>query len=206
MVFESCSPTRAERARPLPGDSLVRDALLVSTHAITIDASPQRVWPWLAQMGGGRAGWYSWDRIDNGGVRSARHVIRSLQSIAPGDVMPAVPGATDAFIVVAVEPPRDLVLGVPGAGVASWGHFIEPLGPGRCRLIARSRISCDWIAAAREAGRPGQPLSFIEHVYRLIARLPRPLLVVLARLGHRIMEVRHLRGIKRRAESGPPGW
>ena len=205
MAFASCTATAAERTRRLPGDSLVPEPTLVSTHAITIDARPEQIWPWLVQMGGGRAGWYSWDRIDNGGVPSACHVVWQLQSIAPGDVMPAVPGATDAFLVAAVDPPRDLVLGVPDGGVASWEHYLEPLEPDRCRLIARSRVSSGWIAAARNAGRPGQRPSFIEHVYRLIGHLPRPLLLAIAGLGHRLMEARHLRGIKRRAESGAAG-
>ena len=201
MLLASCRATADERTRLLPGDSLVPAPMLVSTHAITIDAPPERIWPWLAQMGGGRAGWYSWDRIDNGGIPSACHVIGPLQRLAVGDIMPAVPGATDAFLVAAVNPPHDLVLGVPDSSVASWEHFLEPLGMERCRLIARSRISGDWIGAARNAGRPGRRPSFIEHVYRLIGRLPRPLLAAAVKLGHGVMESRHLRGIKRRAES-----
>jgi hypothetical protein len=53
--------------------SVVPNAIFNATHAITIDAPPEQVWPWIVQMGGSRAGWYSWDAIDNGGppARSA---------------------------------------------------------------------------------------------------------------------------------------
>ena len=99
--------TTLERRRPLPVDSLVSEPIFASTHAITIDAPPEYVWPWIAQMGAGRAGWYSWDAIDNGGRPSATSILPTFQTVVNGDVMPAIPGATDAFIVAAVDPPVD---------------------------------------------------------------------------------------------------
>jgi hypothetical protein len=86
--------TGLERRRRLAVDGMVRDPVFTSTHAITIDAAPDQVWPWIAQMGAGRAGWYSWDAIDNGGTPSAKRVVPELQTAVPGDVMPAVPRAT----------------------------------------------------------------------------------------------------------------
>jgi hypothetical protein len=71
MVAGTCIATTLEKRRPLPVDTLVPEPIFASTHAITIDAPPERVWPWIAQMGACRAGWYSWDRIDNGGTRRA---------------------------------------------------------------------------------------------------------------------------------------
>ena len=68
MAVARCVATAFERRRPLPVDAMIPDALFTSTHAITIDAPPEQVWPWIAQMGAGRAGWYSWDAIDNGGT------------------------------------------------------------------------------------------------------------------------------------------
>ena len=204
MRVSSIGASAAERARALPGDSRLPGAILSLTHAITIAAPPERVWPWLAQMGAGRAGWYSWDRIDNGGAPSATEIVPALQAIAVGDVLPAAPGATDAFVVAALDPPFDLLLTAPGGDgqlAATWEHVLDPDGRDRTRLLARSRISGAWIDAARDAGRPGEPLLPIERVYRLIARLPRPVLFAVAGLGHRFMEARHLRGIKRRAES-----
>jgi hypothetical protein len=102
MVPATCIATTVEKRRPLRVDSLVPESIFTSTHAITIDAPPERVWPWIAQMGAGRAGWYSWDAIDNGGAPSAATILPNLQTVVAGDVMPAVPGAADAFVVAAL--------------------------------------------------------------------------------------------------------
>ncbi|HEX6944415.1 MAG TPA: DUF998 domain-containing protein, partial [Gemmatimonadaceae bacterium] len=206
MLAATCIPTSLEKRRPLPGDALVPEPLFVSTHAITIDAPPERVWPWIAQMGAGRAGWYSWDSIDNGGAPSATRIMPALQSVASGDVMPAVPGATDAFVVAAVDPPRDLVLTVPdgrGGSAVAWEHLLDPLPGGRTRLIVRGRASPQWVARASATPPTGHKRFFIERAYAALAMLPRPLLVVFATLGHRIMEARHLRGIQRRSTAAP---
>ena len=77
------------------------------TRGITIDATPEQIWPWLVQMGFGRAGWYSYDRLDQRG-KSADGLNEAWQSIAVGDIMPTHPGG--GFEVVAVEPGRSLVL------------------------------------------------------------------------------------------------
>jgi len=92
----------------MPADSLIPAPMGVVTHAVTITAPPERVWPWLVQMGAGRAGWYSYDWIDNGGHQSTNAILPQHQQIAPGDVMPATPGMTDAFRVAIVKPPYDL--------------------------------------------------------------------------------------------------
>jgi hypothetical protein len=113
MALATCVATMVEKRRPLRVDTMIPDPLFTSTHAITIDAAPEQVWPWIAPMGAGRGGWYSWDAINNGGTPSAARVSPDLQAVEPGDIMPAVPGATDAVVVSAVEPPRDLVLTVP---------------------------------------------------------------------------------------------
>ena len=99
MSFPSLGATPEEYRRPLPGGTLVPDAAARVMHAVTIAASPESVWPWLVQMGSGRAGWYSYDWIDNDGHPSATEIIPEFQRIAPGDVLPSLPGATDSFIV-----------------------------------------------------------------------------------------------------------
>jgi len=202
MAFATCVATAFEQRRLLSVDAMVPDPLFTSTHAITIDAPPDQVWPWIAQMGAGRAGWYSWDAIDNGGTPSARRVVPELQPVVRGDVMPAVPGAKDAFIVAAVDPPRDLVLMVPdghGGIAVAWEHYLEPLVNGRTRLIVRGRASSHWLDLARARPPAGHRRIFIERAYAALARLPRPLLIAFAALGHRVMEARHLRGIQRRS-------
>ena len=105
MVAATCIATTLERRRPLPVDAMIPEPIFASTHAITIDAPPEQVWPWIAQMGAGRAGWYSWDAIDNGGTPSASSMMPAFQTVVSGDVMLAVPGAKDAFVVAAVDPP-----------------------------------------------------------------------------------------------------
>jgi hypothetical protein len=198
----SIAASRDEQQRVMPGDGLVPDPMFAMTHAITIDAPPERVWPWLAQMGALRGGWYSYDRIDNGGRRSTDRILDEYQQLAVGDVVPSLPGASDTFVVAAVEPPRDLILTVPGAygTITSWEHLVEPAGPQRSRLILRSRVARGWKQMARQAGRAGQRPTLIEYIYRLIARLPDTWLITVAGLGHRLMEARHMRGIKRRVE------
>jgi hypothetical protein len=91
----------------LPGDDLVASAGAIETRGVTIDAPPAAIWPWLVQMGYGRAGWYSYDALDNRGPSSER-IVPELQHVAVGDVMPTHPGG--GFLVKAVEPERALVL------------------------------------------------------------------------------------------------
>jgi proline iminopeptidase len=200
-VFRASS---AERLRAMPGDDVVPDAMHVTTQAVTIHAPPASVWPWLAQMGAGRGGWYSYDRIDNGGRPSARSILPEYQHVAPGDIMPALRGATDAFVVAAVDEQRDLVLtvnGDSGRSLMSWEFNLVPVGRGRTRLIVRSRVSSRWAEEARrEPATAGAP-AFIERFYALLARLPAPLRLAAGGFGHRVMQNQQLRGIRRRAES-----
>ncbi len=214
MALATCAATAFEKRRPLSVDAMIPDPLFTSTHAITIDAPPEQVWPWLAQMGAGRAGWYSWDAIDNGGTASATRVVPELQTVVPGDVMPAVPGATDAFVVASVDPPRDLVLTVPDGhdgNAVAWEHALESIDGGRTRLIVRGHASGRWLDLARAQPPPGHRRIFIERAYAVLARLPLPLLIAFAGFGHRIMEARHLRGIRQRstaasARRDTSGW
>jgi hypothetical protein len=91
----------------LPGDDLVPVPSAVETRAMIIDAPPEAVWPWLVQMGYGRAGWYSYDAMDMRG-KSADRIAPEWQSIAVGDVVPHSPGG--GFAVRIVEPGRVLGL------------------------------------------------------------------------------------------------
>lgn len=96
-----------EQHRALPGDEVVPGAVTAETRGITIAAPPASVWPWLVQMGFGRAGWYSYDQVDMEGSSSER-ILPEHQSLAVGDVVPTHPGG--GFVVQAMEEGRHLVL------------------------------------------------------------------------------------------------
>lgn len=201
-LLAKVSATPDECRRPLPGDHLVASAAATVTHAVTIAAGPDKVWPWLAQMGAGRAGWYSYDWLDNGGQSSLWEIDPSLQALRTGDIMPSVPGATISFVVAAADARRDLILTVSSAGgdtMVSWEFFLDPL-PDGCgtRLLVRGRVSPSWpLGGPREKG---GKLRLIEAIYALLGRLPRWLMTPIAMFGHGVMQARQLRGLKSRAE------
>jgi hypothetical protein len=74
-------PLADEGRRPLPGDSLLPTAKGRWTHAVTIQAPPSAIWPWLLQLGCRRGGWYSYDGLDNGGRPSVDRIRPELQQI-----------------------------------------------------------------------------------------------------------------------------
>jgi hypothetical protein len=132
----------AERRWRLEGDDVVADAAAQLTHAVTIDAPPKDVWPWLLQMGCQRAGWYSWDLLDNAGVPSADHIIPELQTIRVGDVLPARPEGAIGFRVSRIVPERALVLdGLSPDWRGTWAFVLEPVGADKTRLVTRYRAA-----------------------------------------------------------------
>jgi hypothetical protein len=196
--------SQEEKHRPMPGDHLVQNPIAMLTDGITIKAPPEKVWPWIVQIGSGRAGWYSFDWIDNGGHASAKSILLERQHLAPGDIVPAIPGSTDAFCVAVVEPPRDLILIVldaQGGIQVSYEFFLMPLDQDHTRLIVRGHISESWPSATKAAPASSQPPIFIERVYGVLESIPKPLKLGVGFLGHHMMESRMLRGIKRRAET-----
>ena len=96
-----------ERTKVLAGDELVASPSAIETRAITVDAPPEAVWPWLTQMGFDRGGWYSYDQLDMGGSSAVR-ILPEYRAIEVGDIIPTSP--TTGFVVRAVEPRRALVL------------------------------------------------------------------------------------------------
>jgi hypothetical protein len=176
--------TSAERALRLAGDDLIPEPIGSVNHAITIRRPPRDVWPWLVQMGAGRAGWYAYDFIDNGGHPSAKRILPEYQKITVGEILPAVPNATDVFVVAQYEPERSLVLAwrLPtGRYQTTWAFFLEPYREGQTRLIVRGRVAAGY----RPYG------------------LPQWIALPLGRTAHFIMERKQMLGIARRAESLP---
>lgn len=174
-----------ERARNLSGDELIPKPAGSVTHAITIRRSPHDSWPWLAQMGSGRAGWYAYDFIDNGARPSAERILPEFQNVGVGTVFPALPGVKDVFVVTRCEPEHALVLGWRSPDrtyLTTWAFVLERPEPSRTRLIVRGR-------AAPGYSPYGLPQWF--------AKLTAP-------WAHAIMERKQLLGIQRRCEAAAP--
>lgn len=138
--------TDGELVRTWAGDDVVREPNYFATLAITIDASPAEIWPWLRQLGNGRGGLYSYDGLDRlFGVLdadSANEILPGIPEPKPGDVIPIGHAPAAGFPVVAVERMRHLVLGstsAPGGVQWSWTFALVPVSPGRTRLISRNR-------------------------------------------------------------------
>lgn len=145
--------TDEEVAGPYPGSELVPYGKRSPTMAVTIDARPEQVWPWLVQMGWGRGGWYSWDLLDNGGRPSAREIHPEWQGLTVGDQLQysALGRVADAFRVRVLEPNRFLGLygytdlrgrwldpsqPRPKAYMeALWGFLLQELPGRRTRLV-----------------------------------------------------------------------
>lgn len=122
----------------MPGDDMVANPQLNATRAVTIDASPEDVFPWLTQMGFGKAGWYSYDWIDNLGKESARTLNADWQVDRVGDV---VPGGPIDFTVAALEHNRSFAIVVEKKLLVFSLAFILDEQAGGTRLVSRARAS-----------------------------------------------------------------
>lgn len=174
--------TDDELDQTLPGDDALEGARLVSTRAITIRSDPEQVWPWIAQLGQGRGGFYSYDRAENMigcNIHSADAVMTQWQDIAVGDAIRLHPSVS--LTVSVVEPGRALVLrgAVPVGAVGppydmTWAFVLREQQGGGTRLLVRERyLYLSWWAC---------------------------LLVEPVELVSLVMSQRMLRGIKRRSE------
>ena len=176
----SVRATREEQRRALPGDERIPDAIDSLTHGVTIRRPPRDVWPWLVQMGAGsRAGWYSYDWLDNRRRPSATRIVPELQHPVVGTIFPALPDVTEGFVVLTIEPERILMLGWPAPNEVTWTFCLDEVAPGVTRLLVRAR------------GGPG---------YRFHG-LPLLLTRLVVRVVHFIMQRKQLLGIARRAET-----
>jgi hypothetical protein len=140
----SWGATTDEVGRAMPGDGVVPDPTFDATRAITIAARPDQIWPWLLQVGVKRAGWYSYDLLDNLGRPSAREIIPELQQVGVGDVVPLSPDGTQGVRILALDLPRSMMWGtLPDT---TWLWLCEPQADGTTRLITRIRSRYRWLS------------------------------------------------------------
>jgi hypothetical protein len=145
--------TPEEIAMRLPGDELSEDADIVANRAVRIDAPPSAVWPWLVQMGPGRAGAYTYDWIENLfglGMRSAESINPDWQQLEVGDTPSVKPGSEpgpNAMRVRVLAPERALVT-ASDDGTWVWGFYLSP-DDGGTRLLSRNRIKTSSSLPAR---------------------------------------------------------
>jgi hypothetical protein len=175
--------TDDERSRAFPGDEIVRDANRV-TRAITIDAPPGAVWPWLIQMGQGRAGFYSHDRLERlfgADIHNAHGLVPEWQRLEVGDLVRTyrvVPRFEPlGWFVAALKSERLLILREKerdGVVNSAWTLLLEPVPGGRTRLLSRWNERIRW---------PELP-------FRLFMYEP----------AHFVMETGVLHGLKKRVE------
>lgn len=180
--------TQAEAGHAMDGDELISDPILVTTRAISVNVGPERVWPWLAQMGQGRGGFYSYEWLENLmglDIHNADRIIPELQDLEPGDLIPFWRGAGVNAAVVhpqrllllagTLNPPRGQEAGSSDVG-GTWVFALDEPKRGSTRMVVRSRVAKfqpAWLSA-------------------VFMRVLEPV--------HFVMERKMLRGIKDRAE------
>lgn len=174
--------TGQESDEPLPGDDLIANADLTATRAITIRAPADQVWPWIAQLGQGRGGFYSYDFLENlvgCDIHSADRVVTEWQDVAVGDEVRLAPEV--GLLVASLERGRSLVLrgGIPMGKTAppydfTWAFTLRDELDETTRLLVRERYG--------------------------YTRLWAPLIVEPAEAVSFLMSQKMLRGIKARAE------
>lgn len=182
----------AERRCSLPGDELCPAPHFQTDHATTIAAPPKQVWPWLVQMGWGRAQWYTARWVDrllfpaNG--PSADRIVPELQGLAIGDrVLDGPPEANCAFVVEVLEPDRVLVL-----------HSREHLPPGWAERFG-AWIDFTWAFSLTDCGDGCTRFHFRSRA-RLGPRWVRVFYRVVMVPADFVMARQMLRGVKLRAE------
>lgn len=163
------------RAR-LVGDDLVAEPARQSTRAITIDARPDEVWPWVVQIGADRGGFYSYDRLENLfglGIHSADRIVPEWQQRAVGDLVFANAAGGGGWYVMEVRPNEALVLQVANLAAGRplrrdeqlgwefvWTFTLIEQADGTTRLVVRERVGFGR-RIAQLALAPVGPVSFV---------------------------------------------
>jgi uncharacterized membrane protein len=189
--YRTWGATANEAREPLAGDSLIEAAVMQTTRAITIAASPEQVWPWLLQMGQGRGGLYTYSWIENAlraDIHNLDRVDPALQQLEVGERVRLTPDPYlgrlpgQYYTVTEIRPREALVMlqQLPTGANTSWSFVLRASGSEKTRLLVRARASAPAQASARAA---------------------RTLELLLLEPGYFFMERGMLRGIKHRAET-----
>ncbi len=142
-----------------------------------MNAPPEDIWPWIVQIGFWRAGWDTYDLLDNPGRRSAERIVPELQHLEVGDLVPMGPGKSSGIWVKELVPNRSMVWWNKKDNRTTWVWSLDPLPAGGTRLVTRVRAPLNW----------AEPLSAAWLVMFELADFP--------------MMRKCLLGIKRRAET-----
>jgi hypothetical protein len=156
-----------EPDRELPGDNIIDPVACQYTHAISIAAAPERVWPWLVQIGQGRGGFYSYIALENTfgcHIDDVSLLVPEFQHLEVGDSIRLHP-KTPPLPVQVIEPGRALVLGgMTGLNTGStWALVVVPDGEQSCRLLARGRSTYGSMLSDRLFFGPAimEPVTFV---------------------------------------------
>jgi hypothetical protein len=168
--------TSDDLARSMRGDEIVRRPIFNATRVVTIEARPEDVWPWIAQIGFGRAGWYSYDLFDNLGRHSSERIVPELQTISVGDLVPLGPGEGSGMFVKEFVLNQSMLWWTGKDGQTTWAWGLYPIRNGT-RLVTRVRTPFSW----------RQPVSAVWLLLTEVADFP--------------MMRKCMLGIKRRAET-----
>jgi hypothetical protein len=133
----SWGATADEVTRPMAGDGLVTNPTFNATRAVTINAPAERIWPWIVQIGYKKAGFYSWDILDNDGIPSAERIIPEYQNLKIGDWVPL--NKEVGAEVLDMEPNRRLLLVFQSDETVTWAWALYKIDADRTRLVTRLR-------------------------------------------------------------------
>ena len=129
----------------MPGDLIIADAKHQLTFHQNVEAPVSLVWRYLMQLGCDRAGWYSIDSLDNGGVQSTDHLVQGWERRQVGDRLSATPKGDEFFNVYDVEVEKHFIIGgqtqrAGGPFSMTWAFVVEPIGRDATRLSTRARM------------------------------------------------------------------
>ncbi len=143
-MFAFIAATAAEMTTPRCGDQLIAAADVVMDRAFTLPAPPSQVWPWLAQLGKKRAGWYlpaGLERFLPASRRAAWEIQDRWQHLQVGDTVPDYGGKNETFQIAHLEPPTSLVYtSQRGHTKVTWSITLQPAGAGT-RVFLRLRMA-----------------------------------------------------------------